>query len=317
MTKQNENVYTEKRRVIHNEYDSQTPNKRVQNAAMILSPPPPPPSKANNNNPSPPSFEQQAARKLSSISEKTEKTETDDSEPDLLRIKLYNPKRQAIITPINKKKPPPPLPKKLPIIKNRKTIVRDDENENDSGVERSSSDKSFEEPNTTKQRSSTPTSLDTTIKSKISNDKSTVKTPPTLSFSNVFVTSVSKGDTTEQSQDDEIKKPLTTSPSSSSTFSDQFLLTDVTTPKPILKKSNQQSSPSSDQDRIPPSYNDQKKISSIINTRSYVKLNQSHLNNNSTKHYVPYKIKSNPLLHNIPKPAPRPSLKQSSFDKTR
>jgi hypothetical protein len=39
------------------------------------------------------------------------------------------------------------------------------------------------------------------------------------------------------------------------------------------------------------------------------------LKNNSTKIYVPYKAKENSLLHNIPKPAPRPSLKQSSFDK--
>ncbi len=98
-------------------------------------------------------------------------------------------------------------------------------------------------------------------------------------------------------------------------MSDQLLLTDVTTPKPILKKSNQQSSPSSDQDHIPPSYHDLKKISSIINTKSYVKLTQPNLKTNSTKIYIPYKTKENSLLHNIPKPAPRPSLKQSSFDK--
>jgi hypothetical protein len=176
------------------------------------------------------------------------------------------------------------------------------------GVERSSSEKSFEEQNASKQRSSTPSSIDTNLKTKIS----TTKPAPTLSFSNVFVTSVSQGDITEQSHDDELKKSLTTSPSSSSTFSDQLLLTDVTPPKPILKKSNQQSSPPSDQYRIPPSYNDQKKISSIINTKSYVKLTQPQ---NSTKIYVPYKTKENSLLHKIPKPAPRPSLKQSSFDR--
>jgi len=127
-----ENDYIEKRRVILNEYDSQSPNKRVQCAAPILIPPPP----LNNNNLSAPSYEQQTMRKLSCISEKTEKTETDDSEPDLLRVKQYNPKRKAIITAVNQNQPPrpPPLPKKLPIIKNRKKIVRDDENDNDSGI---------------------------------------------------------------------------------------------------------------------------------------------------------------------------------------
>lgn len=182
------------------------------------------------------------------------------------------------------------------------------------GVERSSSEKSFEEQTALKRRSDTPTSIDSnTIKSKTSSTKSTIK--PTLTFSNVFVTSVSQGDIPEQSHDDDIKKPLTTSPSTSSSYSDQLLLPDVTTPKPILKKSNQQSSPSSDQDRIPPSYHDQKKISSIINTKSYVKLSEPNVKNNATKIYVPYKTKGNSLLHNIPKPAPRPSLKQSSFDK--
>ena len=139
-----------------------------------------------------------------------------------------------------------------------------------------------------------------------------MKSAPALSFSNVFVTSVSQGDTSERSQDDETKKSLTTSPSSSVSFSEQLLLPDVTTPKPILKKSNQQSSPSSDQDRIPPSYNDQKNISSIINTRSYIKLNPAQT---STKIYVPYKPKQNILTSNIPKPAPRPSLKQSPVNR--
>jgi hypothetical protein len=125
-----ENDYIEKRRVILNDYDSHLPNKRVQSAAMIL-----PGLTQLNTNLSTPSFEQQAARKLSSISERTEKTETDDSEPDLLRIKHYNPKRKAIITPAHQKQPPPrppPLPKKLPTIKNRRRVVRDEDN--DSGI---------------------------------------------------------------------------------------------------------------------------------------------------------------------------------------
>lgn len=129
VNKNHEDNFIEKRRVILNDYDSQSPNKRVQNAPTILSPP----TLSLNNNLSTPSYEQQALRKLSSISEKTEKTETDDSEPDLLRVRQYNPKRKAIITAVNQKQPPP-LPKKLPTIKNRRRIVRDDENDNDSGI---------------------------------------------------------------------------------------------------------------------------------------------------------------------------------------
>jgi hypothetical protein len=53
-------------------------------------------------------------------------------------------------------------------------------------------------------------------------NKSTVKSQSILSFSNVSVTSASQGNTTAQSQDDEIKKPSTTSPSILS-FSYQLL----------------------------------------------------------------------------------------------
>ncbi|CAF2487436.1 unnamed protein product [Rotaria sp. Silwood2] len=311
-----ENEYIEKRHIVLNEYDSQSSNRRVQDAAMILPPPPPPPppSLSINNNISAPSYEPQVSRKLSAISEKSEKTETDDSEPDLLRTKQYNQKRKAIITAAvnqKQKQPRPPLPKKLPMIKNRNKIGRDDDNDNDS--EHSSSEKSFEDQNTNKQHSDTLPSIDTNTKSKITTKKSNGKPPPILSFSNVFITSVSQGDITKQSQNENIKKPLTTSPSTSSSLSDH-LLTDVATPKPILKKSNQQSSPSSNPDRIPPSYNDQKKLSSIINPKSYVKLTEPHFNSNSIKTYIPCKTKTS-LLHNIPKPAPRPSLKQSSMGK--
>ncbi|CAF1223168.1 unnamed protein product [Adineta ricciae] len=311
MTNHHDNDFVEKRRVILNDYDSHLPDKRVQNAAPILSLPILHSTAALST----PSFEQQALRKLSSISEKTERTETDDSEPDILRIRQYNSKRKMIITAVNQNQQPPPLPKKLPTIKNRHKPIGDDEIDQDSGVEHSSSEKSFDEQNSSKRRSDTPTSVDTNSKSTASIKKSTVKPPPTLSFSNVFVTSVSQGDTPEKSHDVPVKKPLTASPSTSSSFSDQLLLSDVTTPKPILKKSNQQTSPSSDQDRIPPSYDDQKKFSSVINTKPCVKLNELQTNN-STKIYVPYKSKANPPpAHKVPKPAPRPSLKQSPTDK--
>ena len=133
MTNQDENnnhnnEYVDKRRVILNEYESSIPNKRIQTTSIIS------PSSSLNNNGFNTCYEQHVSRKLSSISEKTEKTETDDSEPDLLRIRQYHPKRKTIITAVNQKRYPPPLPKRLPIIKNRRKIVRDDEIDNDSGI---------------------------------------------------------------------------------------------------------------------------------------------------------------------------------------
>ena len=124
------NDYTEKRRIIHNEYDLQSSNKRVQSPAMLPSEPIP---STMISNLSPDSGEEQASRKLSSISEKTERTGTDESEPDLLRVKHYHSKRKAIITSLNAKQPPP-LPKKLPTIKNRRKTTGDEENDNDSGI---------------------------------------------------------------------------------------------------------------------------------------------------------------------------------------
>lgn len=72
-------------------------------------------------------------RKLSSISERTEKTETDDSEFDLLRQqKPPINKRRAIITPVTNTKP---------AVQSRRRPDRID----DSGVEGSLSEKSFED----------------------------------------------------------------------------------------------------------------------------------------------------------------------------
>ena len=98
--------------------------------------------------------------------------------------------------------------------------------------------------------------------------------------------------------DDSLKKSLITSSSTSSSLSDHLFLQSLTPPKPILKKSPQQSPPSSDQDRIPPSYQDQKKFTSLIQSKSLVTLN-------------PMKLQESL----IPKPAPRPSLKQTSVTK--
>lgn len=132
------------------------------------------------------------------------------------------------------------------------------------------------------------------------------------------MTSVSQTDATVTTPNDDVKKPITTSPSSSSSCSDHLLSSDATTtPKPILKKSNPQPSPpSSDQDRIPPSYQDQKKISPITNIKSYVKSIDSHVNTTPPKTYILYKTKeSSQPNNNVPKPAPRPSLKQSLQDR--
>ena len=116
---EHENEYVEKRRVILNDYESSsTPNKQVYTTTIVS------PSSLNNNELIT-YYEPHASRKLSSISEKTEKTETDDSEPDLSRLKFYKPKRKVIITNVHQKYHPPPLP----IIKSRRKIIRDDDND--------------------------------------------------------------------------------------------------------------------------------------------------------------------------------------------
>jgi len=114
-----ENEYVDKRRVLFDEYDSSlSPNRRAENTSIILP-----------SNESTIYYEENPLRKLSSISEKTE---TDDSETDLSHVQYYKPKRKPIITPIHQKQYPPVLSRKLPIIKNRRKIIREDEN--DSGI---------------------------------------------------------------------------------------------------------------------------------------------------------------------------------------
>jgi hypothetical protein len=115
--------YVDKRRILLNEYDSSSSPQKQTYTTTIISP------SSLNNNELTTCYEPHASRKLSSISEKTEKTETDDSESDLSRLKLYQPKRKAIITNSHQKYRPPPVPKKAPIIKNRRQIVRDDDND--------------------------------------------------------------------------------------------------------------------------------------------------------------------------------------------
>jgi hypothetical protein len=112
-----------------NEYDLSLPNKRIENPSTRIS------SSSLNNNGSTIYYEKQPLyRKLSSISEKTEKTETDDSETDLSRLYYYKPKQRTMIPTIHLKQYPIPSPKNLPIIKARRKIVRDDDNDNDSGI---------------------------------------------------------------------------------------------------------------------------------------------------------------------------------------
>jgi uncharacterized protein YneF (UPF0154 family) len=115
---ENENEYVENRRVLLNEYD-------------LSSLSPPNTSRISPSNGSIIYYEQNPLRKLSSISEKTEKTETDESESDLLYSK--SKREPYFITTIDQSHYPPVLPKKLPIIKVRKKFIRNDDH--DSGTE--------------------------------------------------------------------------------------------------------------------------------------------------------------------------------------
>jgi hypothetical protein len=91
-----------------NEYDLSLPNKRIENTSTRIS------SSSLNNNGSTAYYEKQPVyRKLSSISEKTEKTETDDSETDLSRLYYYKPKQRTMIPTIHLKQYPIPSPKIL------------------------------------------------------------------------------------------------------------------------------------------------------------------------------------------------------------
>ncbi|CAF5155909.1 unnamed protein product, partial [Rotaria sp. Silwood1] len=139
--------------------------------------------------------------------------------------------------------------------------------------------KSFDDQNIQKSYSNNSTTIDTTRKLKQPKNKSS----SSLSFSKVFITSVSQ----IQTKDDEIQKPLTTTTTSS--LSDNSPSNNIIIiPKPILKKSSPQTSPN----RISGNYHEQKKISSIYTNISC-------------------------LLHNnIPKPIPRSSLKQLKQDES-
>ena len=97
---QQQNDYVEQRRMITDDYDQSRPTTTTAFYQTEF-------------------YEPRSSRKLSSISEKTEKTETDDSDPDLLRLKHYKSKRRAIITAVPKHR--------------RRVIHADDEYENDSG----------------------------------------------------------------------------------------------------------------------------------------------------------------------------------------
>ena len=110
--------YIDNRRVLLDDYDSSiTPTKQTYTTTIIS------PSSFDNDGLTT-YYEQHGSRKLSSISERTEQNETDETESDPLRLRLYKPKRKVIGRNIQQK---------LPIIKKRRTILREDEN--DSGPE--------------------------------------------------------------------------------------------------------------------------------------------------------------------------------------
>jgi hypothetical protein len=127
--------YNDSRRVLLDEYDSSTsPTKKTYTTTIIS------PSSFDNNGLTA-YYEQHGSRKLSSISEKTEQNETDEGESDPSRLKLYKPKRTVIVTNVQQKYQPPPIPKRLSIIKNRRNILREDEN--DSGPQPTSNTNFF------------------------------------------------------------------------------------------------------------------------------------------------------------------------------
>jgi hypothetical protein len=95
------NDYVEQQRMITDHYDQSRPTTAFYQTEF---------------------YEPRSSRKLSSISEKTEKTETDDSDPDLLRLKHHKSKRRAIITAV-------PKPR-------QRVIRANDDYENDSGRSR-------------------------------------------------------------------------------------------------------------------------------------------------------------------------------------
>ncbi|CAF4084322.1 unnamed protein product [Adineta steineri] len=245
--------FLERQYVSSNTYGSSSPspsssNKRIQNASTIIVP-----ALMDNNDLIAYYEKQNASRKLSSISEKTEKTETDDSESDNLRLKYY--KQKPITSIDHDKQYRSTLLRKLPPITPRRKIQQDDDNDNDSGVERSSSEKSFEDHRNQKQYFD---SMDITPEYEQTNKN----TSSLLNFSNIFLTSTSQFEST----DNQMKQPL----KATSSF-DHLLRNDSITPKPILKKSSQQRSPT----RILPNNHNQKQVSSMYTkTTSLLKNNR-------------------------------------------
>ena len=112
------------RSVMPNDYDISS-NLSTLTATIVS------PNYANVTGPGAASCEQPALWKLSSIMEVPERTETDDSEPDLPRPRQNSWK--TTITAIPKRRHPPPLPRQMPVTINWRSHGRDDEYANDSG----------------------------------------------------------------------------------------------------------------------------------------------------------------------------------------
>lgn len=129
-TNNNQNDYAEQNRYMTNDYEITSSNPRLPTTSIVYLPSS---STVNNNNNIHNglaiSYEPYASRKLSSISERTEKSETDESETDIAWLKNHTPQRKAIITSIPQKQHSPPLPRQLPVIKTRKKLIREDDND--------------------------------------------------------------------------------------------------------------------------------------------------------------------------------------------
>ncbi|CAF0933800.1 unnamed protein product [Didymodactylos carnosus] len=262
-------------------------------------------------------------RKLSSISEKTEKTETDDSDADLKAKRIYyeqqkhsnrNIRKESLTRAMpnyNQKMTPSINSKKISAIKSRRTHRNKiptsnnnyEEEDNDSGVERSSSEKSFED-------------------NKQPHHQEKKKPPPILSFSNLFVTSTLHQNNANETATDSLTKKSSSTVSSLSSDKDSEQQSapqpskNVTIKKTILKK--KQESPTSDQDHKPPSYLEQEHLSSPLMKdgwqqgpphaeKTLVSLTTKP-NTLTSKFFLPLKSKPLPL---VPTPTPRSTLKQN------
>ena len=117
--------YIEKRRATSNKYESSLINQQTQNTTRVSTSP-------VNNKKRTSSYDQYKLRRLSPISERTERSEDDDSEPEHLRVRYYRPRSNSIALPSGKYLYPSVVPSTSPTIKTRRMSPQVDDR--DSGT---------------------------------------------------------------------------------------------------------------------------------------------------------------------------------------